>query len=419
MGFSGGLDSTVLLHALAAMPLVRERGLRAIHVHHGLNGDADAWAMHCERTCSDWGIALDVTRVQVDREGGHGPEGAARAARLAAFRAALGEDESLALAHHQDDQAETLLLRLMRGAGGDGLAAMRRRSRIGSLRLWRPLLELPRTALREYANAHALEWIEDPSNGDAGYDRNFLRLRVLPLLAERWPQAKRQLARSAALLAEQSLWLNAISDGQLDALQMAPDVLSIPALLTHPRTQRARILRAWLLRLHGRTPPANILAAIERDLLPARTDGDGLVAWADIALHRWRDRLHARIPTDPLPPDWNATWDGSAPLPLPDGGRLLLSGTACFDSTLAVQARRGGERIHLSGRSHHHALKHVLQDRDVPPWVRASMPLLFDADGELLAAGDAILSARMEAWLGARGASLLWQPPGAPAGAAD
>ena len=142
-GFSGGMDSTVLLHGLASFPSVRERGLRAIHVHHGLQADADAWAAHCAALCTELEIPLDVVRVDVDRSDGRGPEGAARAARLAAFGSTLADDELLALAHHRGDQAETVVLRLMRGAGGDGLAAMRRRSRLGALALWRPLLDLP------------------------------------------------------------------------------------------------------------------------------------------------------------------------------------------------------------------------------------------------------------------------------------
>ena len=406
VGFSGGLDSGVLLHALASLKQARAHGLRAIHVHHGLHPDADAWAAHCGHVCAGLHVPLQIVRVQVDAASGRGPEGAARAARLAAFRETLADDEVLALAHHRDDQAETVLLRLLRGAGGDGLAAMRRRSRLGSLHLWRPLLDLPRDALREYAAMHSLTWIEDPSNADDRYDRNFIRQRVLPLIEKRWPQAKRNLARSAALLAEQSQLLRALTEAQLDTLQIAPDVLAIPQLLAHPRAQRARILRAWMQRLQGHPPPASLLATIESDLLHARHDSEARIDWADIALHRWRDRLHARIPSEPLPPDWSASWDGRAPLRLPDGTTLELIGADSFDAPLTVLARRGGERIRLPRREHSHALKHVLQERDLPPWTRARLPLLFDADGELLAAGDAIMSARMDAWLKAHGARL-------------
>ncbi len=412
VGFSGGLDSTVLLHALAVSGQARAYGVRALHVHHGLHADADHWAQHCENICAELDVPLQVLRVQVDRADGRGPEGAARAARLRAFRASLDKHELLALAHHRDDQAETVLLRLLRGAGGDGLGAIRRRSRLGTLQLWRPFLDLPRSALRDYADANALNWIEDSSNADADFDRNFLRHRVLPLLAERWPQASKNLARSAELLAEQSLLLAAMTDAQLDALQIAPDVLSLSGLRAQPRAQRARILRAWLMRLNGQVPPASILAAIERDLLRARSDGDARVAWADVVVHCWRDRLYAMHPCTPLPTDWNVQWDGSAPLQLPDGSLLELHGADYFDTPLTLHARQGGERIQLVGRDHTHALKHVLQERDVPPWTRARMPVLFANDGELLAAGDSVLSARMDAWLQARGAHLRWLPDG-------
>ncbi len=409
VGYSGGLDSTVLLHALAAQPEARAQNLRALHVHHGLHPDADAWATHCKDVCLELGVPLQVLRVQVDRGDGRGPEGAARAARLAAFRAALDADDVLALAHHRDDQAETILMRLLRGAGGDGLAAMRRRSRLGTLHLWRPLLDLSRTALHDYATAHALRWIEDPSNTDARYDRNFLRHRVLPLLAERWPHATRNLAHGAALLAEQSQLLNAATAVQLDALLTAPDAISLPGLLAQPRAQRARLLRSWMARLGLPAPTSNILNAIARDLLPARVDGDACVEWAGVVIHRWRDRLHAEWQRPPLAIDWSSPWDGRAPLRLPDGALLELHGADAFDMPLTVRARRGGERIRRPDREHGHALKHVLQDCDVPPWIRVRMPLLFAGDDELLAAGDSVLSARMAAWLRAHGATLHWR----------
>jgi len=420
VGFSGGLDSTALLHALAVSVEARAQGLRAVHVHHGLHPDADAWAEHCERACVELDVPLLVLRVQVETASGRGPEGAARAARLHAFRAAVGPDEALALAHHRDDQAETVLLRLLRGAGGDGLGAMRRRSRLGPLHLWRPLLGLPREALLEHAKAHALHWIDDPSNTDTRYDRNFLRHRVLPVIAERWPHATRNLARSAALLAEQSQFLASATASQLDLMLSAPDAMSLSGLLARPRSQRARLLRAWLARLDLPAPPASILAAIECDLLPARADGDACVEWADAVVHRWRDGLYAERRPNALPMDWSARWDGRSPLLLPDGAVLELcclapDDTHGFEAPTTVRTRHGGERIRLPGRDHSHALKHVLQESDVPPWIRARMPLLFADDGELLAAGDAIVSARMDAWLRAHRAHLRWIPEGGDA----
>ncbi len=174
VAFSGGLDSSVLLHWLAHLPRQRRPRLRALHVHHGLQAQADAWDQHCRRVCATLGLPLEVRRVQVRRDSGEGLEAAARAARHAVFAQELLPNEWLATAHHRDDQAETFLLRALRASGPDGLAAMRPLRDYAQGKLWRPLLELPHARLLAYAQAHGLDWIEDPSNGDTRHDRNFL-----------------------------------------------------------------------------------------------------------------------------------------------------------------------------------------------------------------------------------------------------
>ena len=409
VGFSGGLDSTVLLHALATLPTARTQGLRALHVHHGLHADADAWAAHCERICAELDIPLRVLRVVVEANG-DGPEAGARAARYTAFRDALVEGEILALAQHRDDQAETVLLRLLRGSGGDGLAAMRAHSTREGLRLWRPLLDTPRDEIRAYAGIHALRWIEDPSNTDTRLDRNYLRLRVLPLLRERWPHADASLARSAMLLAEQSELLAKETTRRRAAIQnVDAHTLSVSRLMEQPRPWRARVLRQWLRDLQLSPPSRAILDAIEDQLLPARSDAEARLAWAGTELRGWRDLLHAQRVRAALPPDLSIAWDGCRALRLPGGDALLLEGAAGFDTPVEVRARHGGERLRLSGRTHSHTLKHALQQHAVPPWQRERLPLLFASDGELLAAGDLLLSARLESWLRERGATLRWR----------
>ncbi|MCM2336797.1 MAG: tRNA lysidine(34) synthetase TilS, partial [Pseudomonas sp.] len=246
VGFSGGLDSTVLLHRLAADSDVRARGLRALHVHHGLHVDADRWAEACAATCAALGVPLSTVRVAVVADG-DGPEAAARAARHAAFAEVLREDEVLALAHHRDDQAETFLLRALRGSGVDGLAAMRRWQAIGAMHVWRPLLDVDRAALQAYAADHGLAWSEDPSNADASFDRNFLRERVLPLLRERWPHAGAALARSAAHCTDAAALL-ADEDARALALlrTLDPHAISLTGLRALPAARRTRVLRAWV-----------------------------------------------------------------------------------------------------------------------------------------------------------------------------
>lgn len=410
-GFSGGLDSTVLLHLLACDDQVRRAGLRAIHVHHGLHSDADDWAARCREACDALAVPLAIVHVEVDRASGLGIEGAARAARHAAFTEALDDGEILALAHHQDDQAETFLLRALRGSGVDGLGAMRPWRGFSRGWLWRPLLDLPRAALRDYADAHGLRWIDDPGNANQDFDRNFLRHAVMPLLRRRWPETAGSFARSAALCAQASGLLEAEDMDALASVRRDPHTLETDALLALPPPRRARALRRWIAELALPPLPGNGIARIETHLLPAAHDANPRFDWRGARVQRWRKLLHADAIRPPLAAGWSAAWDGGMPLALPTGDILRLTDAERFDAPLRVHARQGGERITLPGRRHSHALKHVLQDAGVPPWQRERLPLLSDEDGELLAAGDAIVSARLAAWLEARGARLLLSPP--------
>lgn len=413
VGYSGGLDSSVLLHALAQTPALRARGLRAVHVHHGLQRDADDWAAHCVATCARLDVACQVMHVEVPRDSGDGLEAAARAARHAAFAAQLAPGDVIALAHHRDDQAETVLLRALRASGPDGLAAMRALRAFHRGWLWRPLLVLPRAHLRAYAQAHGLQWIEDPSNAADHADRNFLRNRVLPLLRTRWPQADAALATVAALQADTGALL---ATGDDEALAVArthdPAVLRIDALRALPVARRARVLRRWIEALQLPPLPARAVAWCNADLETGRVDRAPCFEWAGHRLQRWRGLLQAAPVRTPLDAGFSAHWNGQAPFHLPDGGRLWLDGAAP-DIDWTVRARQGGERIRLPGRGHSHALKHVLQSLGVPPWVRAHLPLLADRDGRILAAGDLAFDADFHAWLRDSGRRLHWSPPGA------
>jgi tRNA(Ile)-lysidine synthase len=409
VGFSGGLDSTVLLHLLAHTPAMHALGVRAIHVHHGLHPEADRWALHCQNVCAALDVPLLVTRVHVDRTSGLGLEGAARTARHAAFIQALGEDEILVLAHHRDDQAETFLLRALRGAGVDGLGAMRAWRRHAQGWLWRPLLDQPRQHLLDYARHHTLNWLQDPANADEQFDRNFLRRQVLPLLQRRWPHAAELLARSAGLCAQASDLLTDEDAVTLASLQLAPDTLDGERLRALPAPRRARVLRQWIAHLGLPPLPAQGIARIEAELLPARPDTHARFDWHGARIQRWRHLLHAGWQRQPLPADWQQCWDGRTALTLPNGDQLRLIGADAFDSPLLVRPRRGGERILLPGRQHSHTLKHVLQSAGIPPWQRQRLPLLC-AGTTVLAAGDRILSAGLAAWLDTHDAHLQWTP---------
>ena len=420
VAFSGGLDSTVLLHLLAGDAAVRARGLRAVHVHHGLHVDADAWARHCRAFCRQLEIPLCVVEVNVPRDSGLGLEAAARQARHAAFAAELAGGETLVLAHHRDDQAETVLLRLLRASGSTGLAGMRDARRLGEGQLWRPFLGLPRQALLEYARLHALEWIEDPSNAELVHDRNFLRHRVLPLLEQRWPGAGAALARSAQLLAEDAQLLDEEAARLLLSARTAdPSTLSTTPLLALSPAWRARVLRQWFAAIGVPAPPGRAHARIDAELLGSRHDAQPQMQWAGWRLQRWRGLLHVEAePAPPLARAFACAWDGRAPLALPGGDRLELvtePGALLPDSLapLRVAARQGGERIRLPGRKHSHALKDCLLRAGLPPWLRRRLPLLHAPDDELLAAGDAVLSARWQREAAERGLRLRWRAAGA------
>ena len=410
VGFSGGLDSTVLLHALAQDPGIRSRGLRAMHVHHGLQDRADDWTAHCARFCESIQVRLDVARVEVARDSGEGLEAAARKARYDAFEGALAADEVLVTAHHRDDQAETFLLRALRGSGPDGLAAMRPWRQLAAGRHWRPLLDFPRDDLLAYAQGHGLSWLDDPSNQDLRHDRNFLRQRILPLLRERWPLADASFARSAVLNAD-ALELLVQEDTLALALTrtLDPQALSTSALLRLPAPRRARVLRGWIEALGFPPLPGAGIAQIESDLLQARADARARFAWRDVVIERWRDLLHVQRRREPLPAEWNVQWDGSEPLPLPGRDCLELEGADAFASPCRVVARQGGERLLLPGRLHSHALKNVLQELGVPPWEREALPLLRDRGGNLVAVADLAYSADFDAWLREKGARLRWR----------
>jgi tRNA(Ile)-lysidine synthase len=287
VGFSGGCDSTVLLDLLrrAGCP-----GLRAVHVHHGLQAVADDWARHCRRVCRQWGVPLRVLRVKVI-EDGHGPEAAARVARRAAIAALLRPGDLYVTAHHRDDQAETVLQRALRGTGIPGLGAMRDLEAFGTAQLWRPLLDIPQRRLREYADAAGLDWIEDPHNRDLRYTRVFLRRQVMPLLAAYFPSAATQLAKLAVHAQAAQGLLAELADE--DAARCAEgDGLRVDALLAlSPERRRNLLYHRWCAL--GLTPPSQSwYAELERSVLRARRDARPLLVCGDGEARRRRGLLY-------------------------------------------------------------------------------------------------------------------------------
>jgi tRNA(Ile)-lysidine synthase len=391
IGYSGGVDSHVLLHWLAihraSWP---ERTLEAIYVDHGLQAASTAWGEHCAGVCRDLNLPFRVLKVNARAASGESPEAAARRARYAALAAELGPDSALLTAHHCDDQAETLLLQLLRGAGPHGLAAMPAVSRLGQGWLLRPLLNVDRAELLAYAHAHDLHWIEDASNQDTGFDRNYLRHQVLPLLRERWPAANRTLARSARLCAETAAWLD--EEAATDLASVAtdrPDRLVIPVLRELSELRQRNVLRYWLRQLNLPIPDARQLQHILHDALTAAADRNPCVRWLGAEVRRYRDGLYALPSLKPHDARqkfiWQADAEGWPPLDLPGVGQLRMQETVgvglrseiLAGGLLIVGFRQGGERFRPVGRAHSQELKKLLQQAGIPPWERERLPLVY------------------------------------------
>jgi tRNA(Ile)-lysidine synthase len=406
IAFSGGLDSTVLLHQLVELSRLHSLPpLSAIHVHHGLQSAADAWPAHCQAVCAQLNIPLQIAHVQV--QPGASLEQAARDARYQAFIGSLQTGQVLLTAQHRDDQAETLLFRLLRGAGVRGLAAMPRERVLGDGLLVRPLLDVPRARLHAWAVERQIQWVEDPSNADDRPSRNFLRLNILPLLAMRWPQAKQNMARAAAHVSEALQLLEELGREDLeDALMgnhyrwLGVPTLALPPLRRLSAARQRNALQTWLAPL-TRLPDAAHWAgwADLRDASPAATP---IWRLADGELHASQKRvwwLNGFWLQPPLPA---GPWlDPRAPLVLPGNGELRWTGDVPA-GLLEVRYRQGGETLNLPGRGHRD-LKRLLNEIGVPAFARARLPLLY-VDGELYAVAN-------QGHLNRESSLLEWSPP--------
>lgn len=386
VAYSGGCDSTVLLHAMAALRDQLPVEVCALHVNHNLYEAASTWAAHCHTVCE----ALDIPlhEVNVDARGikGESPEAAARAARYRIFTELLEPEDGLLLAHHRDDQAETLLLQLLRGSGPRGLASMPSHRPLGAGWLGRPLLAFSRQALCQYAETERLQWIDDPSNFDTEFDRNFLRQRVMTLLRERWPSAASTLARAAGHQAEVAELLRQLAeeDWQHTAGPQA-DCLQIEALNQLTPVQQRNLLRYWIDSVNNLPlPDQQRLIRILAEVIPAVADAQPCIRWPGGQVRRYAGLLYL-LAADPEPLTGPLSWDLSGSLELGDGRLLSVVATRGEglqaglqgNPSLSVRFRRGGEVCRPAGRGHQRDLKKLFQEWGVPPWERSRVPLLY------------------------------------------
>ena len=411
---SGGADSTALLHALASLSAARDHGLRALHVDHGLHPESSHWAEHCRALCESLAVPLHVVRVQVADTRGEGIEAAARRARHAAFAENLRDGEWLATAHHRDDQIETVLLKLLRGAGPEGLGGMRALRPFARGMQWRPLLDAPRAALHDYAEAHGLGFIDDPANIDPRFSRNVLRNDIVPRIAAHWPHAAQSVAHAAEACRTAADFLDGQAQRELQHLRHA-DAATIDARAWRalPDALRAVALERWLRERDLPAPTRAQRAQLEHQIETAQVDRVPRIAWPGAEIRVWRNRLHAMAPLLPIPDNWQDLWNGSA-LPLPAGAGMLhlttLDGEASaarFDPPLTVRFRRGGERIKPANDAHTRELRDLFQRADIAPWLRGRCPLIYAGD-ELLAVADRWQSAAGAAYFARIGAAPRW-----------
>ena len=449
VALSGGVDSTALLAALATRRR-RRPALRAINIDHGLHANSPKWSAHCRAFANSVGVPLEVLNVEVARGRGESLEAVARDARYRVLAAALAKDEVLLTGHHEDDQLETVLLQLFRGSGLAGIAAMPELTRFAGGWLCRPLLTMTRASLQAWARSRKLGWVEDDSNANEAFDRNYLRRQILPLVRSRWPAVGTSVARSARHAAEGQRLLEGL--GFQDAQRAADgDSLRVPGLRALPLDRRRNALRSWIGRLGAPIPDTRRLEEICGPLLDARDDAHPRVAWGGVFAQREDGRLSIRSGGDSVvrgPVDSGVAiharsgiagsadrgvagcadpgvavyaevtwlWRTAQDCALRDGrGKLELRADAhgpldldALPEVLTIRGRRGGERLRLRAGGPSRALKSLLQEAHVPVIERARLPLLYSGERLLLVA-DLWHDESVQARPGCRRGRLRWQ----------
>ncbi|MDT8402969.1 tRNA lysidine(34) synthetase TilS [Sulfuriflexus sp.] len=417
VAYSGGLDSHCLLHLLSRCRAQLAVGIEAVHVHHGLQPQADRWVEHCRQVCRQLDIPLTVLQVEARAARGESPEAAARQARYAALQEIIKAGDILLTAQHRDDQAETLLLQLFRGSGSRGQAAMPWQRAFGAGAHWRPLLEVGRDELREYAEHQQLHWVDDPSNLDTCIDRNYLRHEVMPVLQQRWPAIQDTLGRVASQQAENEGLLEALAALDMQGLVGTGQSLSLPGLAALDAARQRNVLRHWLRQQGLALPSRRKLLQVQHDMLGAAQDRNPHLEWSGVELRRYRGRLYAMPPLRRVATDWCRDWNLQEKVVLPWSGQLssqpavgegLRADIRDTPARIQLRLRQGGERCRPAGRDRHHSLKKLFQEAGIPPWQRQRIPLVFVGD-ELAAVPGLCVCEPFAAPKGGEGLYIDWQ----------
>jgi tRNA(Ile)-lysidine synthase len=396
VAFSGGVDSRVLLELAAQYAQTHGIECCAVHVHHGLSKNADHWAEQCQTWCDALSVSLAVERVSLDIDSGESVEKLARDARYNAFQKHLSFGDVLITGQHIDDQLETFLLALKRGSGPKGLSSMAKMMPFANAHIVRPLLSVTRTDIEGAARDMALTWVEDESNQDVRFDRNFIRHQVTPTLTERWPSFRESVSRSAQLCAEQELLLDELLESHFQQALGDSQNLSVEALSQHSDLLRARLLRMWLSHCNQPMPSKKQLKLIWHEVACAQADANPKLVLNDAEVRRFNHQLYLVRETKDLS-NWQSDISMEGSLVLPDGLGELRLNSALSDgasnnrdaqsfslsdtnATLRVIFNPEGLSAHPVGRGHNRKLKKLFQEYQVPSWLRRRTPILMDGD---------------------------------------
>ncbi len=394
LAYSGGIDSHVLLHLCASDAQLKNK-ITAVYINHGLQKEATAWSKHCESVCERLSVKFLSLTVKATAKQGESPEEAARNARYAALKPLLGKEDVLLLAQHSEDQLETVLLQLFRGSGLKGLSGMPESMVFGEGRLVRPLLDVSKAQIIEYAKSHVLEWVEDPSNQQDQFDRNFLRNGIIPLLKQRWPSLAKTVSRSAQHCAESHVLIDRIADDLFNTVFDAmDDTLWLSKLKTHSSLERQLVLRQWFRFLGLKMPSQVTVQRILAEAVMAKADAGPVISVQGRQVRRFRDKLYCIKPVASCIKE-TILWPVSESM-------LKLSADTVYEivestrgipkeqwlnSAVTAHCRSGGETLRLPGRNGRHSLKNLFQEAGVPVWERTSIPLFY-MDDTLAAVGE-------------------------------
>ncbi|MEZ8942989.1 tRNA lysidine(34) synthetase TilS [Vibrio sp. 10N.222.54.B12] len=396
VAFSGGVDSRVLLELAAQFAKSHHIDCCAVHVHHGLSNNADYWAEQCKTWCDALSVSLFIERVSLDISRGESVEKLARDARYQALKKHIRQGDVLVTGQHIDDQVETFLLALKRGSGPKGLSSMAKVMPFSGAHIVRPLLSVTRTDIEVAARDMALTWVEDESNQDVRFDRNFIRHQVTPTLTERWPSFRESVSRSAQLCAEQELLLDELLESHLQQALTEKHSLSIEVLSQYSDLLRARLLRMWLSRCNQPMPSQKQLKLIWDEVACAQADANPKLVLNEVEVRRFNHQLHVVKETKDLS-NWQSDISMEESLVLPGGlGELHLTSAAsdgvsnhCDAQHFSLNTTRGTLRVifnpeglsaHPVGRGHSRKLKKLFQEYQVPSWLRRRTPILMDGD---------------------------------------